>query len=158
MGYRVSDRVLDVARRLEVAVDLGSGRGWVTRHLHPESVGRLTAIELSPGLLGQAPDPEGLTMDRLAMDLDGAELPFANDSVDVVTSCLAMHWVNDLPGVFREVRRILKPDGVFIGAMFGGETLVELRVALQLAETEREGGFAPHISPFVEVRARAGGV
>ena len=87
------------------------------------------------------------------MDLDGAELPFANDSVDVVTSCLAMHWVNDLPGVFREVQRILKPDGVFIGAMFGGETLVELRVALQLAETEREGGFAPHISPFVEVRA-----
>ena len=60
----MSDRVLDVARKLEVAVDLGSGRGWVTRHLHPESVGRLTAIELSPGLLGQAPDPEGLTMDR----------------------------------------------------------------------------------------------
>jgi len=47
--------------------------------------------------------------------------------------------------------RILKPDGVFIGAMFGGETLYELRVSLQLAETEREGGIAPHISPFVEV-------
>ena len=50
------------------------------------------------------------------------------------------------------VARILKPDGVFIGGMFGGETLVELRVALQLAEMEREGGFSPHISPFVEVR------
>jgi NADH dehydrogenase [ubiquinone] 1 alpha subcomplex assembly factor 5 len=47
--------------------------------------------------------------------------------------------------------RILKPDGVFIGSMFGGETLYELRVSLQLAETEREGGIAPHISPFVEV-------
>ena len=134
VGYRVADRVLDVARRMEVAVDLGSGRGWVfkafvflmllvqyalsrwvTRHLMSESVGRLTAIELSPGMLAEAPDPEGLTMDRLAMDLDGAELPFADNSVDLVTSCLAMHWINDLPGLFREVQRILKPDGVFIG-------------------------------------------
>ena len=130
VGYRVADRVLDVARRMEVAVDLGSGRGWVTRfssincvlfgvlvtrHLMSESVGRLTAIELSPTMLAEAPDPEGLTMDRLAMDLDGAELPFADNSVDLVTSCLAMHWINDLPGLFREVQRILKPDGVFIG-------------------------------------------
>ena len=80
-----------------------------------ESVGRLTSIELSPGMLAEAPDPEGLTMDRLTMDLDGAELPFADNSVDLVTSCLAMHWINDLPGLFREVQRILKPDGVFIG-------------------------------------------
>jgi len=156
VGYRVADRVLDVARRMEVAVDLGSGRGWVTRHLMSESVGRLTAIELSPTMLAEAPDPEGLTMDRLAMDLDGAELPFADNSVDLVTSCLAMHWINDLPGLFREVQRILKPDGVFIGAMFGGDTLVEMRVSLQLAELEREGGFSPHVSPFVEVRDLGG--
>jgi len=156
VGYRVADRVLDVARRMEVAVDLGSGRGWVTRHLMSESVGRLTAIELSPGMLAEAPDPEGLTMERLAMDLDGAELPFADNSIDLVTSCLSMHWINDLPGLFREVQRILKPDGVFIGAMFGGDTLVELRVSLQLAELEREGGFSPHISPFVEVRDLGG--
>jgi len=52
----------------------------------------------------------------------------------------------------------LKPDGVFIGGMFGGDTLVELRVALQLAETEREGGFSPHISPFVEVNREGGRV
>jgi len=136
-----------------------------------ESVGRLTAIELSPTMLAEAPDPEGLTMDRLAMDLDGAELPFADNSVDLVTSCLAMHWINDLPGLFREVQRILKPDGVFIGAMFGGDTLVEMRVSLQLAELEREGGFSPHVrlpaeksvfnfififSPFVEVRDLGG--
>jgi len=152
VGYRVADRVLDVARRMEVAVDLGSGRGWVTRHLMEESVGRLTAIELSPGLLEQAPLPEGIDVQRLAMDMDGGELPFADDSVDLVTSCLAMHWVNDLPGVFREVQRVLKPDGVFIGAMFGGDTLVELRVALQLAQLEREGGLAPRVSPFVTVQ------
>ena len=135
-------------------------------------MGRLTAIELSPGLLeqvpppplppprhpsssssvSQAPLPEGIDVQRLAMDMDGGELPFADDSVDLVTSCLAMHWVNDLPGVFREVQRVLKPDGVFIGAMFGGDTLVELRVALQLAQLEREGGLAPRVSPFVTVQ------
>jgi len=156
VGYRVSDRVLDVARKMEVAVDVGSGRGWVTRHMTEHSVGRVIAIELSQGLLDQAPEPEGVSLERLAMDIDGAELPFSDNSVDVVTSCLAMHWVNDLPGVFREINRILKPDGVFIGAMFGGETLMELRTSLQLAELEREGGFAPHISPFVEVKDLGG--
>merc|ERR1719312_1898178 len=156
VGYRVSDRVLDVARKMDVAVDVGSGRGWVTRHLTEHSVGRVTAIELSHGLLSQAPSPEGVVMDRLAMEIDGADLPFSDNSVDVVTSCLAMHWVNNLPGVFREINRILKPDGVFIGAMFGGETLMELRTSLQLAELERQGGFSPHVSPFVEVKDLGG--
>jgi len=156
VGYRVADRVLDVARKMEVAVDIGSGRGWVTRHLTEHSVGRVTAIELSQGLLSQAPSPEGVVMDRLAMEIDGADLPFSDNSVDVVTSCLAMHWVNDLPGVFREINRVLKPDGVFIGAMFGGETLMELRTSLQLAELERQGGFAPHVSPFVDVKDLGG--
>jgi len=156
VGYRVSDRVLDVARKMQVAVDLGSGRGWVTRHMTEHSVGRVTAIELSQGLLDQAPEPDGVSMERLAMDIDGADLPFSDNSVDVVTSCLAMHWVNDLPGLFREINRILKPDGVFIGAMFGGETLMELRTSLQLAELEREGGFAAHVSPFVEVKDLGG--
>lgn len=152
IGYRVSDRVLDIARRMEVAVDIGSGRGFVTRHLTDHSVGGVTALEMSPGQLSAAPDPEGVRLERICLDVDGMDLPFTDNSVDLVTSSLALHWVNDLPRLFREINRILKPDGVFIGAMFGGETLYELRVALQLAETEREGGIAPHISPFVEVR------
>jgi len=156
VGYRVADRVLDVSRKMEAGLDLGSGRGWVTRHLTRHSLARLTAVELSPGLLQQAEQPDGVSMQRLAMDMDGAELPFSDNSLDIVTSCLALHWVNDLPGLFSEVNRVLKPDGVFIGAMFGGETLMELRTALQLAELEREGGFAPHVSPFVEVRDLGG--
>ena len=79
-------------------------------------------------------------------------LPFENESVDLVTSCLSAHWVNNLPGLFKEVQRILKKDGVFIGALFGGDTLFELRCALQMAELEREGGFASHVSPFVQVQ------
>ena len=79
-------------------------------------------------------------------------LPFDDESVDLVTSSLSAHWVNDLPGLFKEVRRILKKDGVFIGSLFGGDTLFELRCSLQMAEVEREGGFASHVSPFVQVQ------
>ncbi|XP_054987083.1 arginine-hydroxylase NDUFAF5, mitochondrial isoform X2 [Sorex araneus] len=64
---------------------------------------------------------------------------------------LCLHWVNDLPRAFQQIHYVLKPDGVFIGAMFGGDTLYELRCSLQLAETEREGGFSPHVSPFTAV-------
>ncbi|KAG0433127.1 hypothetical protein HPB47_020214, partial [Ixodes persulcatus] len=62
----------------------------------------------------------------------------------------SLHWVNNLPGTFKQVQTALKPDGVFLGCVFGGETLYQLRGALQLAETEREGGFGAHISPFVQ--------
>uniref|UniRef100_A0A8C3IFP0 Arginine-hydroxylase NDUFAF5, mitochondrial n=1 Tax=Chrysemys picta bellii TaxID=8478 RepID=A0A8C3IFP0_CHRPI len=78
-------------------------------------------------------------------------LPFKEDTFDLVVSSLSLHWVNDLPRAFREIHQVLKPDGVFIGAMFGGETLYELRCSLQLAELEREGGFSPHVSPFTDV-------
>ncbi len=61
------------------------------------------------------------------MDEDGSQLPFEGESVDLVTSSLSAHWVNDLPRLFMEAHRILKKDGVFLGAMFGGETLFELR-------------------------------
>lgn len=69
----------------------------------------------------------------------------------MVISCLSLHWVNDLPGCFRRIRKGLKPDGVFIASLFGGDTLYELRSSLQLAELERKGGIAPHISPFTQV-------
>ena len=156
VGYRVADRVLDVSKKMEVGVDIGSGRGWVLRHLTDHSVGRVTGIELSPSLMEQAECADEVAVEKLVMDVDGADLPFTDNSVDVVTSCLAMHWINDLPKLFSEVNRILKHDGVFIGAMFGGQTLMELRSSLQLAELERIGGFSPHISPFVEVRDLGG--
>ncbi|KAG8986418.1 hypothetical protein FRB90_004010, partial [Tulasnella sp. 427] len=84
------------------------------------------------------------------------------NSQDAVVSCLSLHWVNDLPGALIQAREALKPDGVFIGAMFGGDTLFELRTSLQLAETEREGGISPRVSPMTQtsdvsnLMARAG--
>ena len=71
------------------------------------------------------------------------------NSVDLVISSLNLHWINDLPKLFGNIMKSLKEDGVFIGAMFGGQTLYELRCSLQMAELEREGGFGLHVSPFV---------
>lgn len=81
---------------------------------------------------------------------DDEQLPFRDESIDILMSSLSLHWVNKLPELFKEVNRCLIKDGVFLGALFGGQTLYELRCSLQLAENERLGGFAPHISPFVE--------
>lgn len=155
IGYRVADRVMDISRPLNVCVDLGCGRGYVTRHLSGRSVKQVHALEMSQSMLDQLelpPEEEGITVHKVLLDEDNARLPFDDESVDLVTSSLSAHWVNNLPGLFKEVTRILKKDGVFIGALFGGDTLFELRCALQMAELEREGGFASHVSPFVQVQ------
>lgn len=88
-------------------------------------------------------------MSRRVVD-EEQPLPFASNSVDAVVSSLSLHWVNNLPGLFRSVYDVLKPDGVFLGSLCGNDTLFELRSALQVAETELEGGFGIHVSPFIE--------
>lgn len=67
-------------------------------------------------------------------------------------SSLSLHWVNNLPGCMQQIFKCLKPDGVFMAVLFGGDTLFELRSSLQLAELERKGGISPHISPFVQTQ------
>lgn len=79
-------------------------------------------------------------------------LPYDANSFDLVLSSASMHWINDLPGVLAQINNVLKPDCAFIGAMFGGDTLFELRTSLQLAEQERRGGISPHLSPLADVR------
>jgi NADH dehydrogenase [ubiquinone] 1 alpha subcomplex assembly factor 5 len=78
--------------------------------------------------------------------------PLKNQCLDLIISCLSLHWANDLPGVFIQFLRSLMPDGLFLGALFGGETLKELRQAMIRAEMEIRGGISPHISPFPDVR------
>ncbi|XP_309862.4 arginine-hydroxylase NDUFAF5, mitochondrial [Anopheles gambiae] len=150
VGYRLADRIFDIKRQFTNAVDLGAGRGYVTNHVLGETVQKLTAIDLSPAMLAQIKGSPGL--DFSVREMDEERFAFEPDSLDLVVSSLSMHWINDLPACFRAVNRALKPDGVFIGAMFGGDTLYELRSALQLAEQERRGGLAPHVSPFTQIR------
>ena len=73
----------------------------------------------------------------------------APDSIDLVVSSLGLHWHNNLPDLMKQVQACLKPDGVFIGAVFGGDSLFELRSSLAIAEQERKGGVGLHVSPLL---------
>jgi len=136
-----------INRRFELALDIGARDGGFARELaaSPDAgkVGLLIEADLSPAFLTQTQGPARLIMDE-------EQLPFGDDSLDLIVSTLALHAVNDLPGVLVQVRRALKGDGLFIASMFGGETLKELRGCLMEAELEVRGGYGPRIAPFAE--------
>ncbi|KAM9155473.1 arginine-hydroxylase NDUFAF5, mitochondrial isoform 1-T2 [Pangshura tecta] len=148
VGGRVADRVFDITRTFPLALDVGCGSGYIAQYLNKETVEKLFQVDMAENALKNTMETEIPTVSVVA---DEEFLPFKEDTFDLVVSSLSLHWVNDLPRAFREIHQVLKPDGVFIGAMFGGETLYELRCSLQLAELEREGGFSPHVSPFTHV-------
>lgn len=86
------------------------------------------------------------------LDAPGEALGLAPESLDLTLSVLALHLVNDLPGVMAQVRRALKPDGLFLAALLGGDTLTELRQSFAAAEAEVEGGVSPRVAPFADLR------
>ncbi|GAB1286960.1 Arginine-hydroxylase NDUFAF5, mitochondrial [Apodemus speciosus] len=148
VGSRIADRVYDIARDFPLALDIGCGRGYIAQHLNKETVGKIFQTDIAEHALKNSLETDIPTVNILA---DEEFLPFQENTFDLVVSSLSLHWVNDLPRALEQIHYVLKPDGVFVGAMFGGDTLYELRCSLQLAETEREGGFSPHISPFTAV-------
>ena len=90
---------------------------------------------------------------RLALnDAEGEALPLRPESLDLAVSALAFQFVNDLPGVLAQIRRALRPDGLLLAAMIGGDTLTELRQSFAAAETEMEGGLSPRVAPFADLR------
>jgi len=91
-------------------------------------------------------------IERLHADEERLLETIPRHSQEAIVSCLNLHWVNDLPGILVQIQQALKPDGFFLGALFGGDTLFELRTSLQLAEVEREGGISPHVSPMTDTR------
>jgi SAM-dependent methyltransferase len=93
---------------------------------------------------------------RTPVSTEEHALPFADRSFDLVTSVLSLHALNDLPGALSEIRRVLKPDGLFLAALFGGGTLGELRRAFAAGESETMGGVTPRVAPFADVRDLGG--
>lgn len=87
---------------------------------------------------------------------DEEALPLAAESFDLAVSALALQHVNDLPGALVQIRRALRPDGLFLGCLLGGQSLHELRAALAAAETELYGGISPRVAPFADVRDMGG--
>lgn len=146
---RLVDRLEDMDRSFDRALDLGCHGGEIGRALEAAGkVGWLAQSDLSPAMVAQAPS----TQSRARVSLDEERLPFVAGAFDLVVSGLSLHWVNDLPGTLVQILRTLKPDGLFLATLFGGETLIELRTALMDAELSVSGGASPRISPFVDVR------
>lgn len=149
IALNLIDRIADVKREFPLGLDLGCGRGHISKEISAQD-----GIDC----LVQADICQEAVISSLSSDIplntiiaaDEGKLPFKDNSFDVVLSASSLHWVNDLPSVFNEVLRVLKPDGCFLGAMFGVDCLYELRCSLQLAEAEREGGMSPHVSPMMQ--------
>jgi NADH dehydrogenase [ubiquinone] 1 alpha subcomplex assembly factor 5 len=148
-GERMLDRLDDVRRRFPLALDLGSRDGLLGRLLMGRGgIETLIQGDLSLGLLRQA--------GGRVVQLDEEALPFAPASFDLVLANLSLHWVNDLPGALAQIRYVLKPDGLFLGVLFGAGTLGELRTVLMEAEIAETGGASARVAPFADLRDAAG--
>lgn len=145
-------RLEAIMREFPRAVDLGSRNGAFREALAQSDaqarVGLLVEADLSARMLN------GRSGARVVADEE--RLPFAPGSLDLVVSTLSLHWANDVVGALIQIRRALKPDGLFIGALLGGATLTELRQSLLTAEAELTGGAGPRVSPFADAYDAAG--
>jgi len=145
LAARMSDRLLDFTRTFPMALDLGAHNGLLAEYV--DGVGGIETLvqaDLSQDMIASA---EGL---RVVADEEF--LPFAPASFDLVMSVGSLHWVNDIPGTLIQIQRILKPGGLFLAMLPGGETLKELRESFEQAEMSISGGISPRVSPFLDVR------
>jgi SAM-dependent methyltransferase len=141
----LAERLAIVRRAFPRAVNIGAHHGLVSRRLRASGdFPFIVDQDHSLRLLERCEGP------RVAADEEA--LPFADASLDLVVSGLALQLVNDLPGTLVQIRRALKPDGLLLAALLGGETLWELRQAWLAAEAEVTGGASPRVAPFADVR------
>jgi len=141
----LGERLSAVLRKFDVAVDLGTPS---------DAVRRVLAANRAIGtVVGAGADSND---DDLHVAADEELLPFAEGSLDLVVSALALQFVNDLPGALIQIRHALKPDGLLLAAMIGGDSLTELRSAFAAAESEIEGGISPRVAPFADIRELGG--
>jgi SAM-dependent methyltransferase len=150
---RVADDFVErlgiVRREFPLAASFGAYNGLLARRLRTvPSIGEIIDVEPSLGCLAQSTG--------LKVVAEDDALPFAAQSLDLAVSGLSLHLVNDLPGALVQINRTLKPDGLLLAALLGGETLKELREAWLLAEADLFGGASPRVAPFADVRELGG--
>jgi SAM-dependent methyltransferase len=140
----------------------GAAATFLLDRVAEDLVGRLNAVlrEFSdvadvwtPGeILAKALRQRFKSVTHISLRQPDERLALKPDSLDLVVSALAFQFVNDLPGVLAQIRRALRPDGLLLAAMIGGDTLTELRQAFAAAEAELEGGVSPRVAPFADLR------
>jgi len=141
----ICERLLSVRRTFPLALNLGAHSGVLSRRLRQlPGMDCVIDADLSMRLLARCSGP--------CVVADEEALPFRDGALDLVVSGLSLHHVNDLPGALVQIRRALKPDGLFLGALLGGRTLNELREVFLEAEMETAGGASPRVAPFADVR------
>jgi SAM-dependent methyltransferase len=138
----LGDRLDAVLRRFVLALDLATP-GDAARRVLTGRVGSIIGMDAATASSDWA---------DYRVVADEEALPFGAASLDLVVSLLALHVVNDLPGALVQIRHALKPDGLFLAALLGGDTLTELRQAFAAAEAEIEGGISPRVAPFADLR------
>lgn len=145
VGHDFAERLSVVTRQFPVALNLGFHSQSLSGVLRPlAQIGSIVEADMVPGPLEQG-GPQ-----RIVADDDA--LPFGEQIFDLAVSGLSLHLVNDLPGTLIQIRRCLKPDGLMLAALLGGQTLHELRQAWLIAEEELTGGVSPRVAPFADVR------
>ena len=160
---RVLDRLDDIKRPFKRILVIGGATVSTVKQLLEKrrDVETIIACDSSEATLllvkdivGDAPKRkfDGFPVEIKYVQAFEDDLPIKDNVVDCVLSVLGLHWVNDLPGAMGQARCTLVPDGLFLSAIFGGDTLTELRIACALAETENEGGVSARVSPLAHVR------
>ena len=146
VAREIAERIEMMLRDFPRALDLGAYHGLLGRTVGAlPSVGEVTYAESVFDYAARCPRPTVVCDEDL--------LPFKDGSFNLIVSGLALHRVNDLPGSLIQIRRALKPDGLFMGAALGSRALIELRECLIEAEGETEGGASPRVAPFGDVRS-----
>lgn len=140
------DRLGAIMRPFETVLDVLTPTPLLAASLKAASIHRIVLDEA----LGGA---GGWTVTRMTRD---EVLPPSEKPYDLAVSALGLQFINDLPGLLMQIRRALKPDGLFLGAMIGGQSLHELRSALTQAESEISGGASPRVAPFADLRDMGG--
>lgn len=146
IAERLLDRLLDTKYRFTQALDLG-GRGVIAPMLQSRNIHVISA-DLSPAMAARN--------QTACVCADEEFLPFADRSFDLIIANMSLHGVNDLPGALIQLRRALRPDGLFLASMPVLGTLSELRTALAQAETSLRDGMAARVAPFPDLRDCAG--
>ncbi len=145
----MADRLELIKRNFALAANFGAHHGLLSRRLRQlPNVGVIIDVESVDALLSACDGP--------CVAADEEALPFADASLDLVVSGLSLQHVNDLPGVLVQVRRALKPDGLFLASLLGGATLAELGEAWLVAEEEISGGVSPRVAPAIDLRDLGG--
>jgi len=140
----LSDRLQVVLRQFRTVLDLGTPG--------PHAAQALLASGRAEHVLRAAPVAEALGPGSIpTIVTDAGLLPFGPESLDAVISLLALQTVDDLPGALMQIRRALRPDGLFLACLLGGASLTELRQSLAAAESEMEGGISPRVAPFADI-------